>query len=80
MLSHMSMGLSANIDWAYTPLCVKMLNKTLEFNPEMDIRIFVESEIEYVIEMIRDKFNEYKRTDVMAPFHIKATETLMALL
>ena len=76
----MGMGLSAHIDWAYTPLCVKMLNKKPEFNPEMDIRIFVESEVEYVIEMIRAKFNDYKRTDTMTPFHIKATETLVTLL
>ena len=57
-----------------------MLNKKPEFNPEVDIRIFVESEVEYVIEMIREKFNEYKRTDTMTPFHIKATETLVTLL
>ena len=57
MVSHVSMGLSAHIDWAYTPLCIKMLNKKTEFNPEMDIRIFVESEVEYVIEMIRNKFD-----------------------
>ena len=46
----------------------------------MDIRIFVENEVEYVIGMMRNKFDEYKRTDMMAPFHIKATETLTTLL
>lgn len=76
----MSMGLSAHIDWAYTPLCIQMLNKKTEFNAEMDIRIFVESEVDYVINMMRNKFNEYKRTDLMAPFHIKAMETLVVLL
>ena len=80
MVSHMSMGLSAHVDWAYTPLCLKMLNKNTEFNPDKDIRIFTETEVECVIEMIRDKFNEYKRTDLMTPFHTKATETLMNLL
>ena len=81
MLSHVSIGLSAHIDWAYTPLCVKMLNKNTDFNPDYkDIGIFIENEVEYVIEMIRRNFDQYKRTDLMAPFHIKAMETLVTLL
>ena len=31
----------------------------------MDNRIFVKSEVEFAVEMIRSKFSDYKRTDMM---------------
>ena len=79
-LSHVGLGLQAHIDWAYTPLCIKMLNKKTDWNAEMDNRIFVKSEVEFAVEMIRSKFNEYKKTEMMTPFHTKAMETLVELL
>ena len=57
-----------------------MLNKKTDWNAEMDNRVFVKSEVEFAVEMIRSKFNDYKRTDMMTPFHIKAMETLLGLL
>jgi len=44
----------AFIDWAYTPLCIKALKKETEFNPEKDIKLFVESEVDYVVDMMRN--------------------------
>ena len=57
-----------------------MLNKKTEWNAEMDNKIFMKSEVEFAVEMIRSKFNEYKRTEMMMPFHTKAMETLIGLL
>ena len=57
-----------------------MLNKKTDWNAEMDNRVFVKSEVEFAVEMIRSKFNDYKRTDMMTPFHVKAMETLLSLL
>lgn len=64
------------IDWAYTPLCIKMLQSDIEFNKEKSIKVFVESEVDYVLDMMRNKFTDFKRTDIMRPFYMKSLETL----
>ena len=68
------------VDWAYTPLCIKMLKKETEFNPDKDIKLFVESEVDYVIDMMRSKFKDFERTEIMRPFYLKALSTLRCLL
>lgn len=70
----------AFIDWAYTPLCIKALKKEFEFNPGKDIKLFVESEVDYVVDMMRSKFNDFERTEIMRPFYLKALSTLRCLL
>jgi hypothetical protein len=67
-------------DWAYSPLCIKMLKNTTEFNPNKDIKLFVEDELDYVIDMMRNKFQDFERTEIMRPFYIKALTTLKELL
>jgi len=57
-----------------------MLKKQVEFNKEKDIKVFIEKEVDYVVDMMRNKFTEFKRTDIMRPFYIKAAETLRTLL
>ena len=57
-----------------------MLQNKREFNSEKDIRYFSEHEIDFVIEMIQHKFNEFKKTEVMLPFYTKALDTLQAVL
>lgn len=57
-----------------------MLQNKREFNSEKDIRFFSEHEIDFVIEMIQKKFNEFKKTEVMLPFYTKALDTLQAVL
>lgn len=44
------------------------------------MRYFSEHEIDFVIDMIQNKFNEFKKTDVMLPFYTKAFDTLQAVL
>lgn len=69
-----------HVDWAYTPLCVAFLNGHPDFNTEGDIRYFTPSEVEDVVQMIKVKYNHFKRTDAMVPFYRKAMATLMFLL
>lgn len=57
-----------------------MLNKKIEFNEEMDKRVFVETEVNIVLQMIKGKFHEFNLTDKLAPYHTKAMETLKSLL
>lgn len=41
---------------------------------------YTEGEVEYVLDMIKNAYNDFKRTDVMRPFYMKALETLRYLL
>jgi hypothetical protein len=68
------------VDWAYTPVCVQFLRGEPSFNAANDARFFLEPEIDYVIDMIKDRFQEFKKTETMLPFYTKAFETLQALL
>ena len=80
MQSHLGIALQSHIDWAYTPLCIAVLNKKSKFNEEMDKRVFIEGEVDIVLQMLKGKFHEFKYTDKLAPYHTKALETLKALL
>lgn len=42
--------------------------------------MYTEGEVDYVLDMIKNKYNDFKRTEVMQPFFIKAFETLKYLL
>jgi hypothetical protein len=46
----------------------------------MDKRVFIEAEIDIVLQMLKSKFHEFNYTDKLMPFHTKALETLKALL
>ena len=41
---------------------------------------YTEGEVEYVLDMIKNAYNDFKRTDVMRPFYMKALDTLKYLL
>ena len=79
-MSHMGMAMSLYIDWAYTPLCVAVMNQKTTFNEEMDEKIFVENEIDFSLNMIKQNFDQYRPTEMIAPFYTKAYETLKALM
>ena len=44
------------VDWAYSPIFVAYLKGQTQFNAENNPRFFVETEIDYVIDMIKDRF------------------------
>lgn len=58
MQSHMHMALQNHVDWAYSPLCIAVLNKETTFNAKMEKRVFVEAEVEVVLQMIKGKYHE----------------------
>ena len=45
-----------------------------------DMSMYEEKEVDYVIEMMKNKYKEFKRSDIMRPFYLKAQLTLKALL
>eukprot|EP00347_Sterkiella_histriomuscorum_P021712 403333026 len=68
------------VDWAFTKLFSKALNQDLQFNKDQDMSIYMEKEVDYVIEMMKNKFKDFKRSDIMRPFYLKALQTIQALL
>ena len=34
--------------------------------------LYVEKEVDYVIEMMKNKYKDFKRSDIMRPFFLKA--------
>jgi hypothetical protein len=74
------------VDWAFTPLFyAKALTSgptddALAFNPNgSDPTLYEEKEVDYVIDMMKHKYKDFKRSDIMRPFYLKAQLTLKAL-
>lgn len=57
--SHLGLALQNHTDWAYTPLCAAVLNKKTTFNHRMEKRVFVEAEVDVVLQMLKSKFQEF---------------------
>ncbi|CDW76668.1 UNKNOWN [Stylonychia lemnae] len=68
------------IDWAYTQLFTKAVSQDIEFNKEGDINIYIEKEVDYCIDMMKNKYKDFKRSDIIRPFYLKALQTLQILL
>ena len=41
---------------------------------------YTEAEVDYVLDMIKNAYNDFKRTDIMKPFFMKSQQTLKFLL
>jgi hypothetical protein len=44
------------------------------------LNVYIENEVDYVIEMMKGKYKDFKRSEIMKPFHLKALQTLQDLL
>lgn len=38
--------------------------------------IYMEKEVDYVIDMMKNKYKDFKRSDIMRPFYLKALQTV----
>jgi hypothetical protein len=68
------------VDWAFTPLFTRAINDDISFNVQKEMSMYEEKEVDYVIDMMKNKYKEFKRSDIMRPFYLKAQLTLKALL
>jgi hypothetical protein len=69
------------INWSETDLYQAYLANTL--NPHVlagDMNRYTEGEVDYVLDMIKKSYSDFKRTDIMKPFYMKALDTLKFLL
>jgi hypothetical protein len=48
-------------------------------NRDNDNHIFSKSEVDYVIEMMRNRYRDFKKSEMMKPFFMKGLTTLKAL-
>lgn len=65
------------VDWAFTTLFKKAVSQDLEFNKDgADMSIYLEKEVDYVIDMMKNKYKDFKRSDIMRPFYLKALQTM----
>ena len=46
----------------------------------MDDHVFIESEVDFVLNMIKSNFDQYRMTEHIMPFYTKALATLKALM
>ena len=67
------------IDWAYTPMFQRVIRDDITFNREKDLTMYEEKEVDYVIDMMKNKYKDFKRSDIMRPFYLKAQLTLKEL-
>jgi hypothetical protein len=60
------------VDWAFTHLFERALSEDFSFNKEKDLSLYEEKEVDYVIDMMKNKYKDFKRSDIMRPFYLKA--------
>lgn len=60
------------IDWATSEIFQKVLKNESGFNKEDSLNVYLESEVDYVIDMIKGRYKEFKRNDLLRPFYLKA--------
>jgi len=77
-LAHSKMVLPV-VDWAFTPLFSRALKNDISFNSDKEMQIYEEKEVDYVIDMMKNKYKDFKRSDLMRPFYLKAQLTLQSL-
>jgi hypothetical protein len=44
------------------------------------MNVYLESEVDYVIEMMKGKYKDFKRSEIMRPFYLKSLSTIHDLL
>lgn len=49
-----------------------MIRDDLKFNREQDMSLYEEKEVDYVMDMMKNKYKDFKRSDIMRPFYLKA--------
>lgn len=66
------------INWTDTPLYTHFLASGSTVSP--DTNRYTEDEVDEVLQMVKNSFSDFKRTDLIKPFYLKARETFLFLL
>ena len=55
------------------------MRSELDFNTTKDMRYFTEKEVEYVLDMMKSRYKDFKRSEMIRPFFLKSLQTLQLL-
>ena len=64
------------VDWANTEFFKKVLNGKTKFNYDGDPSFFWEEEVDYILNMIKERYKDFRENDLTRPFFIKGIQTL----
>ena len=68
------------VEWSLSNLYSDIIkNELKEFNFEKDFKLLGENEVDYILDMMEARYRDFKRTDMIKPFHLKANLTFTRL-
>lgn len=68
------------IEWSLNNLYSDIIGNILkDFNYERSFKLLNESEVDYVLDMLETRYKDFKKTDMIKPFYLKAHLTFVKL-
>jgi len=68
------------IEWSLSNLYTDIVKNDLkEFNSERSFKLLNENEVDYVVDMFETRYKDFKKTEMVKPFHMKAHLTFAKL-
>lgn len=68
------------VEWSLSNLYSDIIaNELKEFNFEKDFKLLGENEVDYILDMMEARYKDFKKTDMIKPFHLKANLTFTRL-
>jgi len=68
------------VDWANSQIFQMVLDGNIELNLENSNRFFKSDEIDYIVQMMKKRYKDFKTTDMLMPFFRKGKNTLKMLM
>ena len=68
------------IDWADSLVYKDFLRGNLYFNGERNPSYYNEKDVDYILEMLKHKYREFKKSALTKPFFVKARNTLEKIM
>ncbi|CAI2359262.1 unnamed protein product [Moneuplotes crassus] len=68
------------IDWEETKFFQSVLDDCTELNTENSNRFFKYEEVDYIVDMMKKRYKDFKSTEMLTPFYKKGQNTLEMLM
>jgi predicted site-specific integrase-resolvase len=64
------------IEWSLSDIYTDIVSNELkEFNEERSFKLLSESEVDYVLDMMQTRYKDFRKTEMIKPFYMKAHMT-----
>lgn len=68
------------VEWSLSNIYTDIVSNSLkEFNHERSFKLLAESEVDYVLDMMETRYKDFKKTEMLKPFFLKAIMTFRKL-